>query len=661
MDDSNMIVTDVECYVNYFLIKFKRIRDGVILGFESFEDSDLDIASINNIMRKYTHITFNGIKYDQLIVEAACQGFSNARLKEVSNWIIKERAQPWQVRAKFGFREKKITQIDIMEPAPLKGSLKVYSGRGHVKKMQDLPYPHETVLTRDQATNVNIYCDNDLHNTHTLFDKLKTQLELRETMSEEYSIDLMSKSDPQIAEAVIKHELKVLTGKNATKAQNIPKSYRYEPPDTLTFKTKVMNKVLKLYTDTRFVLDPISGKILKPKDFGASHGFENSKVVIGEAKYTIGLGGIHSCEKKICYNNTRDKIIMIDVTSYYPNIILKNRLFPPHLGPEFLTVLRSLLMRRLDAKRGAKDKSKPLSEREVLQTISDSLKIVINGTFGKTSERHSIMYWPKLMIQATITGQLSLLMLVESLELAGIQVISANTDSVTIQPSSDLLEYEAKRLVNNWEDTTGYNMEYTYYGGLYTKDLNNYLAFYDNGEHMGKGCYAETGLSKNPTNQICTDAIVKYLGDAVSVEETIRACSDIRKFISVRKVTSGALYVGQHVGQVIRWYYSDNPKDDAIYYQPKQSVIDNPVPMLTTKGEPKYHPDGSIKYKGLKPRTYLNHDGSEFNIFVGNKVAKSNGAIPIMDLPDEFPNDVNFEWYVTESKEMLKCMGVTHI
>lgn len=661
MNESNMVVTDVECYVNYFLVKFKRIHDGIIIGFESFEDSQLDIASINNLLRKYTHITFNGIKYDQLMLEAACQGYSNIRLKELSNWIIDERAQDWMVRAKFGFRKKDITQIDLLEPSPGSGGLKVYSGRGHVKKMQDLPYPHETVLTREQATNVNIYCDNDLHNTHTLFNSLKTQLGLRVTMGEECGINLMSKSDAQIAEAVIKHELTQLTGSKPTKPKNLPNSYTFEPPSNLVFKTQVMQNLLKFYSEVEFERNPMDGKLIKPKDFGESHGFKNGKVTIGDAQYTVGLGGIHSCEKKICYNNTRDKIIMIDVASYYPNIILNNKLFPPHLGPEFLTVLRQLLERRLKAKAGAKDMSNTLSEREVFQVISDSLKIVINGTFGKTAERHSIMYSPKIMMQATITGQLTLLMLVESLELAGIPVISANTDSVLIQPSSTLLEYEAKRIVSNWEERTNYTMDYNYYDGLYTRDLNNYVAFYGDGGHVGKGCFAETGLSKNPTSQICTDAIVKYLGDAVPVEETILSCSDIRKFISLRKVTSGALYVGQHVGQVIRWYYSNNIKDDAIYYKPTQKIIDNPVHMKTSKGDLRYHHDGTPKYKGLNPRTYLDHDGSEFNIFVGNKVAKTNGAVPIMDLPDEFPSDVNFDWYVSESKKMLKTMGVTHI
>lgn len=41
-----------------------------------------------------------------------------------------------------------------------------------------------------------------------------------------------------------------------------------------------------------------------------------------------------------------------------------------------------------------------------------------------------------------------------------------------------------------------------------------------------------------------------------------------------------------------------------------------------------------------------------------NRVPKSAGAKPLMDLPDSFPNDVNYSAYITEAEKLLCEVGV---
>ena len=109
-----------------------------------------------------------------------------------------------------------IDHIDLMEVAPLKASLKIYGGRLHVPKMQELPFHPDLVLTPDQITCVRWYCINsDLTATAFLYMELEPQIKLREQMSVKYGIDLRSKSDAQIAEAVINTEYRRLTGVDA--------------------------------------------------------------------------------------------------------------------------------------------------------------------------------------------------------------------------------------------------------------------------------------------------------------------------------------------------------------------------------------------------------------------------------------------------------------
>ena len=52
-------------------------------------------------------------------------------------------------------------------------------------------------------------------------------------------------------------------------------------------------------------------------------------------------------------------------------------------------------------------------ERSYLKTTSDTLKICVNGSFGKLGSKFSFLYAPELLIQTTMTGQLALLMLIE--------------------------------------------------------------------------------------------------------------------------------------------------------------------------------------------------------------------------------------------------------
>src|SRR3546814_20084786 len=94
---------------------------------------------------------------------------------------------------------------------------------------------------------------------------------------------------------------------------------------------------------------------------------------------------------------------------------------PPLLRGLFRQIYAGIVDQRLAAKK-AGDK-----------TASDGLKIVVNGSFGKTMDPYSCLYYPELGIQTTVTGQLSLLMAIEEFELKGIKVINANTDGIVVK------------------------------------------------------------------------------------------------------------------------------------------------------------------------------------------------------------------------------------
>lgn len=586
-------VLDIECYTNYFLIAIKSLATGKIVTFERSDWADFDVEQLNSVLRKYTIITFNGNRYDMLLLKGAIAGLSNGKLKELSDNIIVNNMRAWDTESKYNLPQcKYIDHIDLIDVAPGKASLKIYGGRLHSKRMQDLPIEPSAIIKQDERELLTTYCINDLDTTIDLFYKLSSQIDLRKKMGKELGMDLRSKSDAQIAESVIKKQIEAIKGTKIYRPE-LPDDYsfNYVPPKFIKFKHPELVNALKVFKSEAFTLNE-KGDAAEPEKVG------KLKVKINQTIYQLGIGGIHSCEKTVNYIAGTDYILVDrDVTSYYPNIILNQRLYPKHIGTEFLTAYKSIVEKRVHAKRTG-DK------------VTDaSLKIVINSSFGKFGNRWSALYSPDLLIQTTVTGQLALLMLIEALEDAGIQVVSANTDGIVI--------YCHKRnqaalfsIIPAWEETTGFNTEETAYTALYSRDINNYVAFKPSGTYKAKGAYADAELSKTPTAQICVQAVVDHLQLDVPIETTIRSCQDTRMFVSVRSVTGGAVKGDTYLGKAVRWYYA--------------------------KGE-----TGSINYKKN-----------------GNKVAMTDGAKPLMLLPAKPPEDVDYQWYIAKAHSILKDLGV---
>lgn len=583
-------ILDIENYSNYFLISFLLCDTNTVRNFEFSGNNTLDISFIQEILDEYEIITFNGNSYDIPLLTYAMGGATSDLLKKAGDDIIINELKPYQFNNKYRIEEMELNHIDLIEVLPGKASLKMYSGRLHCSKMQDLPYEPNKILNREEMLLVKTYCENDLRNTKLLLDYITPQIELRRKMSNQYKCDLRSKSDAQIAETVIKAEITRKTGTPIKKPEQISR-FVYKAPSFISFKSEVLNNALDLFNTLPFQVG-LSGRIDMPEELG------KLKIELGVSNYQMGMGGLHSTEKSVHYiadNNTL--ICDWDVASYYPAIILNCGLYPKQLGTVFLDVYQELVTARLAGKK-AKN-----------MVIADSLRIAINGSFGKLGSPYSALYSPELLVQVTVTGQLSLLMLIEMLEENKISVVSGNTDGIVIKcPKSK--ETEMVSIIEQWQTITGFTMERSDYSGIYNRDVNNYIAVKAEGKIKTKGCFSSGGLQKNPTNEICNTAVIKYLTEGIDFEETIRDCKDITKFLTVRTVKGGAVKNGKLLGKAIRWYYSASVK-------------------------------GTINYKTNN-----------------NTVPRSFGAKPYMDSPSEFPTDIDYNWYVKESKELLKDVGI---
>lgn len=590
------LIFDIECYPNYFLIAFMSAVHGKVIYFEMTFNIKLWIDKMRWVLDNFCVIGFNSISYDIIIAALALGGKSNAQLKTATKDLIEYQERGYVVLKRHKVKKLEIDHIDLIEVAPLFASLKIYGGRLHAEKMQDLPFPPDTVLSTDQITIVRYYCVNDLTNTLVVYNNLSKELNLRKEMSEQYGVDLRSKSDAQIAEAVITAEVSKMNRCRLQRPKIEPGTvYYYNIPNFVRYQSPLMQWVLEQVRHAQFV-------VTEKGSVGLPDNLKGLKINIANSTYKMGIGGLHSTEKKTSHSSTKFSTLEdVDVESYYPKIILNQGLYPQHLGTNFLIVYENLVNRRLKAK-AAKDKS-----------TSDSLKIVINGSFGKLGSKYSVLYAPDLLIQVTITGQLCLLMLIERLELAGIPVVSANTDGIVINCHNDLMNTRNK-ILEQWQHDTQFKLDGNEYSALYSRDVNNYIAVKKNPKDAEdrfkvKGAYSRPGFHKNPTNEICIMALEAYLGDGVPVADTIRGSTDITKFVNVRTVKGGAYKDGEFLGKAVRWYYGTQQHEPIIY------------------------------------------------ALSGKKVPRSDGAVPMLQMPTTFPTNVDHQWYINETNKILSQIG----
>jgi hypothetical protein len=614
LDANEPLLFDIEIYPNYFLAAFRGYWTGRVIYFEYAEDRPLDVPRLRWVMENFLTVGFNSDDFDIPITSMACAGKTLAELNAATHSIINLQLRPSLVLRTAKTKRLKINHIDLIEVAPLDGSLKIYGGRLHCPRMQELPFPPATTLTENQQLIVRWYCvGSDLVNTGVVFANLEEQIKLRCELSVKYGVDVRSKSDAQIAEAVIAAELRRRTGVYPERPEiEAGTAYRYNPPAYLNFQTPALQELLKDISEGYFTVKE-TGYLRAPDclyDPATMHkkeeDWEYKSVVVNKRAYTVGLGGLHSQEKKqAVFSDANHVIIDRDVASYYPAIILNQKLCPEHLGLDFLEVYQDLVTRRLIAKK-AGDKAQ-----------SESLKIVVNGAFGKLGSKWSVIYAPQLMVQVTITGQLSLLLLVERLELAGISVVSANTDGIVAFIHNGERE-RANAIYAQWEKDTGFVTEETEYLGLFSRDVNNYLAVKAKGGVKGKGAYfspyEKKGLEiyrfhKNPVSTICIRAVEEFLEKGIDISDTIRGCRDVREFVVVRTVMGGAVQGGEYLGKAIRWYYGTGERPEMIYAKS------------------------------------------------GNLVPMSVGAVPCLDLPDGIPEDLDFEYYEREALDILRDAG----
>jgi hypothetical protein len=437
-------------------------------------------------------------------------------------------------------------------------SLKRLEFEMNLENIEEMPIHHtKTNMTDEDIQLTKDYCKNDVMATYEFYKvttgntehplyKGNNQIELRQNIEEEFGIPCMNYSDSKIGDEMIK---KYYCQEKKIQYSDLPKKGKFRTEvkvrhciaDYITFQTPKLKDFLK----------KVSREVLTMKDE-----FKES-LQFYENTYTFAKGGLHTENKPKIFESDEDyEIIDWDVSSYYPAIIINNGRYPGHLGKEFLLGYKAMFDKRLELKPMAKKDKK-------IAGIVGALKLAVNSVYGKSSDMQNWIYDRQLTMFTTITGELSLLMLIEAYELADIHVISANTDGVTIRIKKSLID-KMHEINKWWMDLTSYELERTDYAKIIFSTVNDYLAIKTNGEIKKKGDFlTDFELHKNKSARIVPIALEQFFVNDVPVADTIRNHTNIYDYCLRQKASKDFHYEGHSketktvYNKLIRYYVSN--------------------------------------------------------------------------------------------------------
>jgi len=518
-------------------------------------------------------VGYNNLRFDSQVVEWVLRNYENWH--ELSNLeICAKIAQKaadvihdanYDVFPEYREHELTLKQIDLFKIHHYDNknrmvSLKRLEFEMDLENIEEMPIHHtKTNMTKEEVEMTIDYCFNDVDATYEFFKvtlgetdhplyKGNNQIELRQDIYEEFGIPCLNYSDSKIGDEMIK---KYYCSEKGIEYKELPRKGYFRK--NIDLKNCIAKYVVFQTPELSDFL-----KRIKKTQLGLQDDFKEELHFYGNV-YSFMKGGLHTENKPHVFEADEEcEIIDWDVSSYYPAIIINNGQFPAHLGKEFLRGYKQMFDKRLELKPLAKSDKK-------IKGIVGALKLAVNSVYGKSSDMQSWIFDRQLTMFTTITGELSLMMLIEQYELNGIQVISANTDGVTIKIKKDLIPLMHK-LNDWWCNLTQYELERTDYSKIIFSTVNDYLAIMTNGEIKKKGDFlTDFELHKNKSARVVPIALEHYFVHGTPVEHTIRNHTNLYDFCIRQKASRSFHYEGTNrstgektvYNKLIRYYVSN--------------------------------------------------------------------------------------------------------
>ena len=546
METDNVIIYDIEtmreCFIVVCMEPEKTPKSFVVSKWQNQLDAFIKYTEEN--IDSYW-VGYNNLRFDAQVVEWILRNHMHwhelsgleicAKIAQKAQDVIHD--ANYDVFPEYREWDLSLKQIDLFkihhyDNKNRRVSLKRLEFEMDLENIEEMPIHHDKAnLTKDEVFLSLQYCFNDVDATYefykiTLGDtyhplyKGNNQIQLRKDIEEEFGIPCLNYSDSKIGDEIIK---KYYCQEKGMEVKELPrKGYFRKSIDIknciagyVQFETEQLQQFLQN---------------IKRLKLGLQDDFKEHIDFYGNV-YSFMKGGLHTENKPEIFESDEEyEIIDWDVASYYPAIIITNGRFPAHLGKEFLRGYKQMFDKRLELKPLAKGDRK-------IKGIVGALKLAVNSVYGKSSDMQSWIYDRQLTMFTTITGELSLMMLIEKYEMNGIQVISANTDGVTIRVRKDLIP-KMHEINEWWSELTQYALERTDYKKIIFSTVNDYIAIMPDGTIKKKGDFlTDFELHKNKSARIVPLALEGYYVHGIPVRETILAHKNLYDFC-IRRISS---------------------------------------------------------------------------------------------------------------------------
>lgn len=530
-------------------------------------------------------------------------------------------------------------------------SLKILEFNMRMQSIEDLPFPVGTTLTSEQIDVLISYMWHDIDATDKFADRTVKQIAMREKLSEEFDRNMMNMSDVKIGEVILVTEIEK-AGINCFEYVNNKKVKRQTKRESVDLGQVIFPYVKFDRVEFQNIHNYLAARVITE----TKGVFKGLIATVDGVDYKFGTGGIHaSVESQVVHTTDTHQLVDVDVASFYPNLAIKNNLFPAHLGTEFCDAYEGVYHTRKTYAKGTAE--------------NEAFKLALNGAYGGSNNEYSPFFDTQFTMAITINGQLLLCMLAEQmLKVPGLRMIQANTDGITYLCPHEYLEH-TRSICRWWEGITKLELEEVLYNRMFIRDVNSYMAEKQDGKIKRIGAYAHETAEDNPgtrelpyhkdwSARVVAMAAEACLVRGVDVRTFITTHDDVFDFFLRTKVPRSSIleWGGEKVSNIVRYYISVDGR-------PLEKVM------------PPNGPEGEFKRANKLTDQYFDEVMSEIGMGVwderihtknqstyGERRSGINTGWKVQlcnDLPDDYPQWVhqdliNYEWYIQETEKLVK-------
>lgn len=560
------MIYDIEVFPNTFHC--------VLLNTDNEELYKFEISERKNQIRelvqfftnpKYLLCGYNNKHYDDVIINyiidyidiMLCKSIYDVTLSlfNLSQTIINledgniSKIKRWKYANYF----ESMDLLTMMFSSKLRVGLKSMQITMQYQNVQEYSGDFGSFLPKDKIDEMISYNINDVKSTYSLFNYLvkNGDIDLRLFIEQEYGFNALSMDSVKFGETLIAKKVCEELHINQRQLEQMR-----SPMDNIPLKDVILPFIR--YKNPKFqeALEDMKKQVVSSKNKKPGEKNYENKFVVSGVRYSIGVGGIHSLNEPRIYVPKEDEYLgHLDVASMYPSFIVRYGWFPRHLGKAGLAVYTQIYHERIQAKHSGQ-KQKNLA-----------LKLTLNSVTGKMQQETSWMYDPFSVFKIRINGQLILLMLADLLLQHSCEIVQVNTDGVMFiakKAYKDAIMESVAKL----EQLTKLSFEADSYEAFYQFAVNDYFGVVDGFSQSRnpkliekKGMFiTEPVLGKGLAPTIIPEAVINYFVFNIPVEDTIRNCNDIRKFLMSQRVDRKfkVEYDDKYIQRINRWYASTN-------------------------------------------------------------------------------------------------------